>query len=224
MENSIAQKIDEIVLVDKQEGITSYDVIRKLKYNYPKKTKIGHAGTLDPFASGLLIVLVGKFTKQQDEIHKLKKTYITKAIFNNSSSTLDRDGEITVLKNVVINEKEMEECITRYFLGEIEQTPPNFSAVHVNGKRAYDLAREGIKFELKPKKVNVFVYKILDFKWPEVTFEIECSTGTYVRSLVSDLGKKLGTDGYCVSLRRTSIGDYSVDDAIKLSIENKYER
>jgi tRNA pseudouridine55 synthase len=216
MENSISQNIDEVVLVDKPEGITSYDVIRNLKRKYPRKTKIGHAGTLDPFATGLLIILVGKYTKRQDEFHKMNKVYRVKAIFNAKSDTLDRTGKIEKLKDINIEINDIEDTIKKYFLGNIQQIPPKFSAVHVNGKRAYDLARNGVEFELKPKDIQVFRFNVLSFDLPTVEFEIECGSGTYIRSLVSDLAIKLGTDAYCDQLRRISIGEYNVDNAVKL--------
>ncbi len=222
MENSIAQNISEVVLVDKPEGITSYDVIRSLKRKYPKKTKIGHAGTLDPFATGLLIILVGKYTKQQDEFHKMNKVYRVKAIFNAKSDTLDRTGRIEKLNDLSIDRSIIEEAIKKYFLGNIQQIPPKFSAVHVNGQRAYDLARNGVDFELKPKDIHVLRFDILNIEWPTLEFEIECGSGTYIRSLISDLAIKLGTDAYCDQLRRISIGEYNVKDAIKLEYR-KYE-
>lgn len=216
MKNSISQKIDEVVLIDKPEGITSYDVIRRLKRKYPRKTKIGHAGTLDPFATGLLILLVGKYTKQQDEFHKMNKVYRVRAMFNAKSDTLDRTGKIEKLEEVLITKEQLEEKIKSSFLGNITQVPPKFSAVHVNGQRAYDLARSGVEFELKPKEIQVLRFEILKYDWPSVEFEIECGSGTYIRSLVSDLGISLNTDGYCEQLRRVSIGEYNVENSIKL--------
>jgi tRNA pseudouridine55 synthase len=220
MNEIIPQTINQIILVDKPVGISSFDCIRNLKREFPRKTKIGHAGTLDPFASGLMLILIGSATKRQDEIHKLKKVYRVVAKFNASTNSYDRTGEIVDTDNLIFSKEEMEKCIDEHFVGLIKQTPPSFSAVHVNGQRAYDLARNGVEFKLSQKKVSVYSFKILKFEYPFVEFEIECGSGTYIRSLVHDLAKKLGGNAYCEKLRRISIGEYNIKDAIKLKGEN----
>lgn len=209
--------IDGILLIDKEEGISSYFVINKLKRFFPRKHKIGHAGTLDPFATGLLIVLLGKATKLMDSIHLFEKTYEVTAEFGYATDTQDVTGTkiFTSLNNLKIEESKIQEAIVKRFVGEIEQTPPNFSANKVHGQRAYDLARKGEDFILKPKKISVKDFEIVQYKWPFVTFRITCSTGTYIRTLVNDLGMELRTYATAINLRRLSIGDFDVKNAIK---------
>ena len=215
MENEV---LNEILLIDKPEGITSYDVIRKIKNTYPKKTKIGHCGTLDPFATGLLIILIGKATKRQNEFHNLKKKYITTAIFGFETNTQDITGKIISKDNNLrtISKEDIEKIINEKFLGKILQTPPAFSAKKIDGVRAYKLARKGEEFELKPNNIEIFSFKILKYDFPEVTFKIECGSGTYIRSLINDLGKELKTFATCKALRRISVGEYNVVNANKL--------
>lgn len=207
--------IDGILLINKQKDITSYDVIRKLKRVLPKGQKIGHGGTLDPFATGLLIVLLGKGTKLMNIIHSLKKEYIVKAEFGYSTDTQDLTGEKTeVCKNLKdVSKNEVEEIIKKNFIGEISQLPPIFSAKKINGKKAYDLAREGKEVKLQPKEITIHRFDIIHYDWPYSTFSISCSTGTYVRTLIHDLGKAIGTFGTAIELERIKIGDFDIKDA-----------
>lgn len=213
-----------ILLVDKEQGITSYDVIRRLKPLCPKGQKIGHAGTLDPFATGLLVILLGRATKLNESFQKMKKGYITTAEFGYETDTNDPTGEITEKDNRCLNisEEEITEVVCK-MTGEMLQTPPIYSAKKVGGKRAYDLARAGKEFKLDPKKVRVFKFEVMRYTWPKVDLEIECSSGTYVRKLVVDLARKLGTYATPVSLRRTFIGDYRVEDAVGSDVLKKTE-
>ena len=208
--------IDGILLIDKEEGITSYTAIRMLKRILPKGQKIGHAGTLDPFATGLLVILLGKATKLMDSIHMLDKEYVVKAEFGYSTDTQDCTGEKIKTSSTLqqISKEELEKEISKYFLGNISQLPPIYSAKKIDGQKAYDLAREGKKVELRPKDISIFSFDILDYKWPFVTFIVKCSTGTYIRTLINDLGEKVGTHATAVELRRTRIGDFKVEDAI----------
>jgi len=214
-------KLDGVFLVDKPAGITSYDVIRGIKHELAdrdmlKGQKIGHAGTLDPFATGLLIILFGSATKKFDDFQKMKKTYIVEAEFGYETDSYDVTGEIVKdetadVKNNVVSRDKLEKAIASKFIGKIMQTPPKFSAKKVNGARAYDLARKNVDFELKPVEVEVFRYEITDYKWPRVKFIIECSSGTYIRSLVVDLAREVGSSATCVSLRRISVGEFVVE-------------
>lgn len=215
--------IDGILLIDKEEGMTSYDVIRRLKYLLPRKYKIGHAGTLDPFATGLLVVLVGKATKLMDTIHELEKEYEVTAEFGYSTDTQDCTGEKTNTSSTTleISKEELEENIAKYFLGDISQLPPQYSAKKINGQKAYDLARQGKEVELKPKGIRISKYEIVKYEWPFVTFRIVCSTGTYIRTLVNDLGEKVGTYATAIALRRTRIGEFNVNDAISTKAINE---
>lgn len=215
--------IDGILLIDKEEGITSYDVIRRLKYLLPRKYKIGHAGTLDPFATGLLVILIGKATKLMDTIHGLEKEYEVTAEFGYATDTQDCTGEKTNTSSTTleISKEELEENIAKYFLEDISQLPPQYSAKKVNGKKAYDLARQGKEVELKPKNIHISKYEVIKYEWPFVTFKVVCSTGTYIRTLVNDLGEKVGTYATAVVLRRTRIGEFNVNDAISTKTINE---
>lgn len=221
--------IPEILLVDKERGMSSFDVIRVLKKKFPRGTKIGHSGTLDPLATGLLVIGLGKGTKRLAEFLKLPKRYVAEATFGTTSLTYDAQGPFTV----VVSESDLlqspvpvaviQTAITENFLGEISQTPPDFSAAHVNGERAYEIARRGEKVVLQPRKVTIEACDIVSpsgnlvYEWPKLVLDVRCSSGTYIRSLVHDLGAKLGCGAYMSGLRRISVGEYHVDDAHKVS-------
>jgi len=207
--------INGILLVDKEKGITSYDVIREVKRKYPKGTKIGHTGTLDPFATGLLIIMIGRqATKLMNRFHKLKKRYVVDAQFGFETDTQDITG-IVVSKGddgIIPTKEDIRTTIEKNFLGPIKQIPPRYSAKKINGKKAYELAREGKKFTLNPKEIEIYEFKILDYSYPNIKLEVLCSTGTYIRTLVHDLARALGTYATATDLRRTQIGKFSVED------------
>ena len=209
--------IDGILLINKERGITSYDVIRKLKKILPKGQKIGHAGTLDSFATGLLIILLGRSTKQMNMILQLEKEYIVKGEFGYSTDTQDITGKKISVDTELsqISEEEIRNEIERKFLGSILQMPPQFSAKKIKGKKAYEYARKGEKVNLKPKEVDVYQFDIVNYDWPMVSFKIVCSSGTYIRTLVNDLGINLGTYATAVELERTKIGKFLLKDALK---------
>jgi len=215
--------IDGILLIDKEEGITSYDVIRKLKHLIPHKYKIGHAGTLDPFATGLLVILLGKATKLMDTIHGLEKEYEVTAEFGYATDTQDcTGGKIHITPTLSpISKEELETQIKGNFIGDISQLPPQYSAKKINGQKSYDLARQGKEVELKPKDIHVTDFEVIKYEWPFVTFRIACSTGTYIRTLVNDLGEKVGTYATAVALRRTRIGEFNITDAISTKAFNE---
>lgn len=214
---------EEILLVDKPAGMSSFGVVarvrRVLSERVGKKVKVGHTGTLDPFATGLLILLTGKGTKRADEFLKLDKEYIAELKLGFFSSTGDIEGEISrVADGGVIDRlslKEIEEVCKR-FIGEIWQTVPAFSAVKINGRRAYDLARKGIEVEMPRRKVMIYDLKILEYRDEIVKFWCSVSSGTYIRTLGEDIGKALGVGGYLVGLRRVKVGKYRVEDASEL--------
>jgi len=208
--------IDGILVIDKQEGITSYTVINKLKKVLPRGQKIGHAGTLDPFATGVLPILLGKATKLMNKIHEFEKEYLVTAEFGYMTDTQDKMGEVVKKDaNPTLLEKDVvEKAIKENFVGNISQLPPKYSAKKVSGIRAYDLAREGKEFELKPKNISISEFEIMDYNWPSVKFRVVCSTGTYVRTLINDLGLKLETYATAVELRRTSVGPFKIEDSI----------
>lgn len=207
-----------VILINKPEGWTSFKVVDKVR-RILKIKKVGHAGTLDPKATGLLILCTGKLTKNIEEFQNQIKEYRGKIYFGKTTPTMDMESieqaseekDISYLNIDLIREKAKE------FIGEIEQVPPSYSAIWVDGKRAYELARKGKDFNLKPRKVQVFKFEILNFNPPIAEFEVVCSKGTYIRSLANDLGQKLGCGAFLYQLERTKIGNFSVDDALNIS-------
>ncbi len=192
---------DGVILFDKPAGITSHDVVARVRRGLPRKTKVGHAGTLDPFATGLLLVLVGRATRVQRYLMALPKRYEATARFGAVSSTGDPEGEITVTGAVPDGDLALP-------TGAIHQRPHRYSAVKVDGRRAYALARAGVEVELAEREVEIYRFEELGRDGERRRFAIECSSGTYVRTLVEDLG-----DAYCETLRRTAIGSFEVADA-----------
>ena len=192
---------DHVLLYDKPAGVTSHDVVARVRRTLPRKTKVGHAGTLDPFATGLLLVLVGRATRVQRFLMALPKRYEATARFGAVSSTGDPEGEIT--ETGVVPDGALALPV-----GRIRQRPPAYSAVKVGGRRAYALARAGETPELAEREVDVYAFDEIARDGDRRAFAIECSSGTYVRSLIADLG-----DAYCTELRRTAIGPFSVDEA-----------
>ncbi len=207
--------IDGILLVDKREVITSYDVIRELKKVLPKGQKIGHAGTLDPFATGLLIVLLGKATKLMNDIHALNKEYFVNAKLGIATDTQDITGNVIQESSNIPEFNDIQDSINEKFIGNLTQVPPKYSAKKINGRKAYDMARNGEDFEVKPQEIFVSRFEIIDYTYPNLMCAIECSTGTYVRTLIDDLGKELGCFATAFELRRESIGRFNVEDAVK---------
>jgi len=208
--------IDGILLINKQKGITSYDVIRKLKKVLSKGQKIGHAGTLDPFATGLLIILLGKYTKQMVKILEMKKEYLVKAEFGYAMDTQDVTGKkIKEEKNLEpIPREKIQEMLNTKFIGGISQIPPQFSAKKIKGKKAYEYARKNQKVNLRPREIEVKDFKVVNYDWPLVQFRVVCSSGTYMRTLINDLGKELGIYATAIELERVRIGDYTLDKAL----------
>jgi len=205
-------RTNQLLLIDKPLGWTSFDVVNKLRRLLGVK-KIGHAGTLDPLATGLLIVCTGTMTKQISQLTALDKEYTGTLILGQRTPSHDRETPVTeVCDTSHITPEQVKEA-ARELTGEIEQIPPAHSAVKIQGKRAYALARAGKTPELKPRKVLVHAFEITGLRLPEVDFRIACSKGTYIRSLVRDLGEKLGTGACLVALCRTRIGNYHLEQA-----------
>lgn len=208
--------MEGIFAVNKPKGITSHDVIYKLR----KKTgvkRIGHAGTLDPLAEGVLVVAVGReFTKQLDSIVKSEKEYLAEIKLGETSSTDDEEGEKqTINDNLKPEKKDIEQTI-QAFVGKIKQTPPIYSAIKKSGQTAYKMARKGQEIKLKPRKIEIKDIKILDYNYPIIKLKIVCGKGVYIRALARDIGEKLQTGGYLKSLVRTRVGDFEIQDAIEL--------
>ncbi|MBI2638956.1 tRNA pseudouridine(55) synthase TruB [Candidatus Peregrinibacteria bacterium] len=208
--------MNSILLIDKPSGITSFDVIRRLRQKLGIR-KMGHAGTLDPLATGLLIIGLEKATKELAAYMGLPKEYEVLVEFGKVSTTYDAQGELRMMNDELQDvSREDFEKILKNFIGEIDQTPPQFSAIRVKGKRAYDLARRGEKVELASRKVRIDSIEILDWNWPFVSLRVKCGKGTYIRSLAHDIGQKIECGGYVKELRRTAIGDFRVENAQQL--------
>jgi tRNA pseudouridine55 synthase len=205
------------ILINKPAGITSHDVVDKLR-EITRIKRIGHAGTLDPFATGLLILGIGReFTKKLSIFQKKDKEYIATLRLGAESDTFDKEGKIVEKKVEKIPERKEIEEVLRSFLGEIEQIPPLFSAKKIKGKKLYELARKGIKIEAKPQKVKIYEISILKYKFPYLKIKVKCSSGTYIRSLANDIGKRLGCGAYVEELIRTKIGEFSLGSSVELS-------
>lgn len=207
-------KTKGIIPINKPSGWTSFDVVNKLKYQL-KPLKVGHLGTLDPMATGVLLVTVGKATKLFDLMQEKRKTYVAEFEFGYETNTLDVTGEKTGETNNIPTLEEIEGVI-KDFVGEIDQIPPKFSAKSINGKRAYDLARNNVEFELKAKRVKIYGIEILSFKNRKLTLKIECGSGTYIRSIGRDVGYKLNSLATMTKLERSQIGKFNVKNCIKI--------
>lgn len=212
-------EFEGILLVDKPKGWSSFDVVAKvrntLKKQSGKKVKVGHCGTLDPLATGLMVIVVGPYCKRAGEFSKLDKTYEVTMKLGETSSTGDDEGEKTLISETQPTSEQIRNALNN-FVGEISQTPPIFSAIKVNGKRAYKLAREGKEVKLEPRKVTIHSLEITDYSYPYVMFTTRVSSGTYIRSLVEDIGKKLGTGAFMSDLRRSQVSNFSIKDALTI--------
>ena len=202
-----------VLLIDKPLDWTSFDVVRKIR-NTLKIKKVGHAGTLDPLATGLLIVCTGKFTKKINEYMAQEKEYTGSITLGASTPTYDLESEPEEFKSVEGITEEMIRETTKQFTGDILQTPPIHSAIKQKGKPVYLLARKGIDVVLEPRKITIHSFEITNIEMPVVSFKVVCTTGTYIRSLANDFGKALGCGGYLSKLRRTRIGNFKVEDAM----------
>ena len=208
----------QIILIDKPLEWTSFQAVNALKWAIRKKfnlkkLKIGHAGTLDPLASGLLIICTGKFTKKIPELQGQVKEYTGTFTLGATTPSYDMETEEDQTFPIEHITEESIQNATRHFLGEIEQIPPVFSALKKDGKRLYELARKGQEVEVEARKIEVLEFEITRIDLPEVDFRVVCSKGTYIRSLAHDFGKALGSGAYLSALRRTKIGDYNVNNA-----------
>ena len=211
----------QVLLIDKPLRWTSFAVIEKLR-KIIKIRKIGHAGTLDPLATGLLIVCTGKFTKSINEYMAQEKEYTGTITLGATTPTYDLESEPENFKPVESIAEEQIHSATKNFTGAIQQIPPAHSAIKVGGTRVYELARQGKEVKLEPRNVTIKEFAITKIEMPVVHFKVVCSTGTYIRSLAFDFGETLGCGGHLSSLRRTRIGNFSVDDAINLEfLESK---
>jgi len=212
----------QVMLIDKPLEWTSFDVVRKLR-RLVRTKKVGHAGTLDPLATGLLIVCTGKFTKRINEYMAREKEYTGTVMLGAVTPTYDLESKPVAVGDCgEISLKMVNELIASRFLGEIMQVPPIHSAIKVSGKRVYELARKGREVKLEPRPVRIAGFEVTEFRLPELSFRVVCSTGTYIRSLANDLGAALGCGGYLSGLRRTRIGEYRVEHAMTMEAAEEY--
>lgn len=212
---------DSVLLLDKPLTWTSFDVVNKVRYA-GKFKKVGHAGTLDPLATGLLILCTGKKTKEIDQFQAQIKEYKGKFILGKTTPSADAETEVDAIFPVEHINGEMLETARNKFLGKISQIPPLFSAIKVKGKRAYEAAREGKTLELKAREIEIQEFEIDADNFPEISFRVICSKGTYIRSLARDFGLEVGSGAYLSELRRTKIGEFSVDNAE--TVENMVQK
>lgn len=211
---------DGIILIDKPADMTSFGVVarvrRVLSERAGKKVKVGHTGTLDPFATGLMILVTGKECKNAGTYTKFDKVYEATFVLGKKSTTGDPEGDITSVSDSVPTKEEVAKALAR-FTGEIRQRPPIFSAIKINGQRAYTLARNGEEVEIPERTVTVYSLDLIEYAYPELKVRAHVSSGTYIRSLAVDIGGALGTGAYCSQLRRTAISDWHVETAQMLS-------
>lgn len=209
---------DDIVLIDKPRGISSFGVVAKVRYHLSqqlgKKAKVGHTGTLDPFATGLMILVTGTMCKRAQEFTKQDKIYQATFVLGKTSSTADVEGKLRQRSRQRPSLATIQLAMAQ-LTGVIWQTPPVFSAIKINGQRAYQLARQGRAVEMPRRQVTIYRLELLDYTYPRLTVRVKVSSGTYIRSLAVDLGRALGVGAYCQTLRRLVIADKTVDQALK---------
>jgi tRNA pseudouridine55 synthase len=207
--------LDGILIIDKPKDWTSFDVVAKIRGKLHVK-KVGHTGTLDPQATGVLVLCIGKGTKLVQKLTGVDKEYICEITLGATSTTDDAEGEITPSIDATEVPLAEIEKVLRQFEGTFEQVPPTFSAKKIEGRRAYALARKGKEVKLEPVSVTIRTLELLDYKWPILKLKLTCSKGFYVRSLARDIGKKLGVGGYLSNLKRTRVGNFGIERAVSI--------
>ena len=212
------EQLHGVIVIDKPAGLTSARVVDRVKRLLPRGTKIGHAGTLDPFATGVLVLLIGKATKLCETMMDQPKAYEATAKLGATTETDDSESPEHVTPNVHPPERAAVDAALTHFRGTVMQRPPAYSAIKVAGRRAYDLARGGAQVALEARPVNVYRIEVLSYAIPLLELAIECGRGTYVRSIARDLGERLGTGAYLTRLRRTRVGSYSINEAFPLDL------
>lgn len=204
-----------IINLHKPPGPTSHDMVDQVRKKLNTR-KVGHAGTLDPFAEGVLIILTGSDTKKSDEIMHQEKEYLAEIMLGAVSDTFDKTGRICNIGSFLPPSSKKIHAILKKFTGEIEQIPPMYSAVKIKGQKLYELARKGIEIERKPRKITISAIQLLSYSCPLLKIRIVCSSGTYIRSLANDIGKELNTGGYLESLNRTRVGNFLLENSIAI--------
>ena len=216
-QDNIKNVVSGVLVVDKPTGMTSHDVVQVVRRGTGIR-RAGHTGTLDPRASGVLVILIGPAVRMSEFVSASDKRYQATIRVGSSTDTYDSEGTITnQTSDIDVSEEQFNEILQQY-TGEIEQVPPPYSAVKVKGRKAYEMARRGEEVELKPRIINVYSLEVLEWDPPESVIDVYCSSGTYVRSLANDIGKALGTGAYLVGLRRTKSGRFTLRDAVPLRI------
>ena len=218
---SINIKEGELILIDKELNWTSFDVVNKIRYAIKKKfdikkIKVGHAGTLDPLATGLLIICCGKMTKSINNFSAMNKTYSGKITIGSTTPSYDLETKPNIHYPIDHIDEKLILKTAKKFVGKIFQTPPMFSAIKKDGVRLYNLARQGKEIKIDKREVSIDSFEITSFNLPEISFNVTCSKGTYIRSLAHDFGKELNSGAHLSELRRIKIGDYSVKDSVKV--------
>lgn len=207
---------DSILLIDKPSGMTSFGVVarvrRRLSQHFGKKVKVGHTGTLDPFATGLMIIVTGKECKNAMQYSKLDKVYEATFTLGQKSSTGDTEGEVSQVSDKIPTLEEVKSVLSS-FVGVITQRPPIYSAIKINGQRAYKLAREGVEVEVPTRQVTIHSIDLISYDYPELRIRAHVGSGTYIRTLAEDVGEALETGAYCSQLRRTKVGDMGIAEA-----------
>jgi len=211
--------VNGLLVIDKPAGMTSRDVVNRVQKWFPRKTKIGHTGTLDPLATGVLVVCIGAATRLADYVQAMGKTYISQFRLGATSTTDDADGAISETPNAAQPTRERIEAALASFVGLIEQVPPAFSALKLDGQRAHDLARRGKDVPLAARTVRIDAIRVTGYEWPFLDVEVDCGKGTYIRSIARDLGAKLGVGGLVRTLRRTRIGPFTAEQGIRLDVD-----
>lgn len=203
-----------ILLVDKPRGITSFDVIRQLRRSTGIR-KMGHTGTLDPMATGLMVMLIGKATKRAAELVKLDKVYRAEVTLGANSTTGDAEGELAPVSSIKPSRKDVD-TVCHSFIGNITQIPPQYSAIKINGVAAYKRMRRGEQVVIPARQVTIYDLQVLEYSYPKLTLQIHVSSGTYIRTLAQDIGAQLGTGAHLTALRRLTVGPYKIDNALVL--------
>lgn len=202
-----------IILLDKPAGMTSHDCVASIRKRCPPKTKVGHSGTLDPFSTGLLILLVGRGTRLAPLLQGMDKVYEGVLRFGEGTDTYDRDGRVVETGPVPALAPEAWQELANAFVGAIEQVPPDFSAKRIAGQRAYDLARQGLSVTLSPRPVEIYRFEVAPLSAQELRFRLGCSSGTYIRAVARDMGNRAGCPAHCRELRRIAVGPYLISNA-----------
>lgn len=211
--------VDGLLVLDKPGGVTSRAVVNRVLRWFPRRTRIGHTGTLDPLATGVLVLCVGSATRLSEYVQLMSKTYRTRLLLGARSDSDDADGTITPVAGALAPLLTTVEACLAAFVGVIEQVPPVYSAAKVTGRRAYDLARRGEEVTLRPRPVRIYAIQVLDYAYPHLDLEVHCGKGTYIRSLARDLGERLGCGALVQTLRRTRVGPFTTEEALTLDAE-----